>query len=94
MEDKRKQHAEKMKALKKHFKKLKLIAVFLCIAFNIIADVLAFVFASVEVLIFIVIITMILSVMLLINYLNRLDKIRVSQETQLMEEAPLGKMRF
>ena len=94
MEDKRQQHEAKMKALKKHFTKLKLIAVLICLAFNIVVDAIVFAVASAEIIVFAVLITLILSVMLLINYLNRLDKIKIAQETQLMEETPLGKMKF
>lgn len=94
MDDKRQQHTEKLKSLKKHFKKLKLIAILICLAFNIVVDLVAFAIASAEIIVFSVIIALILSVMLLFNYLNRLDKIRITQETQLLEETPLGRMKF
>ena len=58
MEERRKQHEEKMKALKKHFKKLKLIAVLSCIAFNIAVDTIVILFASVEIKIFAVLVTL------------------------------------
>lgn len=94
MEEKRRQHTEKLKSLKKHFKKLKLIAILICLSFNIVVDIIVFSIASAEIIVFSVIIALILSVMLLFNYLNRLDKIRIAQETQLMEETPLGKMKL
>lgn len=94
MNDKTKQHEEKMKALKKHFKKLKLIAILLCVAFNVVVDTLVFVFASVEIIVFAVIVTLWISCMVLFAYLRQLYKIKTTQETQLMEETPLGKMRF
>ena len=94
MEEKRRQHEEKMSALKKHFKKLKSIAVLCWLAFNVIVDTLVIVFASVEVKIFAVLVTLWLSCMFLFTYLRKINKIKVTQETQLMEEGPLGKMKF
>ena len=94
MEEKRQQHEEKMKVLKKHFEKLKLIAILLCVAFNVIVDVLVIIFASIEIKIFAALVTLWLSCMFLFTYLRKLNKIKVTQETQLLEETPLGKMKF
>ena len=94
MTEKQKQHEEKMLLLKKHFRKLRLKAWLLWAAFNIVVDFLVISFASVEVRIFAVLVTLWLSCMFLFTYLRKLNKIKFSQETQLMEETPLGKMRF
>ena len=94
MNEKQKQHEEKMQLLKKHFRKLKLIAILLCAAFNIVVDVLVILFASVEIKIFAVLVTLWLSCMFLFTYLRKLNKISATQEAQLMEETPLGRMKF
>ena len=94
MEQKRMKHAEKMNQLKKHFKKLKLRAILLWLAFNIVADVVSIKAFSFEIIIFTIIISLIISTLIMINYLNRLDKIRIAQETQLMEETPMGGLRL
>ncbi len=79
MEDKRQQHAEKTKALQKHFKKLKLISVLCCIAFNIVVDAVVMFFASPEIILFTVIVVLMVSCMFLFNYLKRLYKIKITQ---------------
>lgn len=94
MNDKEIMHREKMKALKKHFKKLKAVGILLWLAANIIIDSAVIAFFSIEVIIFAIIITTILSTLFMIKYLNNLDKIRVAQEMQLMEEAPLGRLKI
>lgn len=94
MNEKLKQHEEKMKALKKHFKKLKLIAILLCVAFNIVVDTVVIIFASVEVKIFAILVTLWLSCMFLFTHLRKLNRIKFTQESLLMEETPLGKMKF
>ena len=94
MNEKEAMHREKMKALKKHFKKLKTVAILLWLAANIIIDSIVIAFFSIEVIIFAIIITTILSTLFMIKYLNNLDKIRITQETQLMEEAPLGRLKI
>lgn len=94
MENKQKKHAEQMKELKKRFKKYKLLATLVWLSVLAVIITCLFLFATVEVIIFGIIISVIITTMIYINYLNRLDKIRVAQETQLMEEAPLGKMKF
>lgn len=94
MEEKRRQHEEKMTALKKHFKKLKLIAILCCVAFNLVVDTLVILFASVEIKIFAILVVLWLSCMFLFTYLRKINRIKYTQETQLMEESPLGKMRL
>ncbi len=94
MNEKMKQHEEKMKLLKKHFRKLKLIAILLCAGFNIVVDTLVITLASVEIRIFAVLVTLWLSCMFLFTYLRKLNKIKAAQESLLMEETPLGKMKF
>lgn len=94
MNPKEQLHSEKMKELKKHFKRLKLIAVILWLIANIIIDTVAILFLSIEVMIFAIIISFILSTMYMIKYLNNIDKIRITQETQLMEETPLGRLKI
>ena len=94
MTEKQKQHEEKMLLLKKHFRKLKLRASLLCFAFNVVVDILVILFASVEVRIFVILVTLWLSCMFLFTYLRKINKIQYTQELQLMEETPLGKMKF
>ncbi len=94
MEQKQAVHLEKMQQLRKHFKKLKLRAILLWLAFCVAAITVALMFLSVEMTIITVIVAFIISTMFMINYLNRLDGIRIAQETQLMEETPMGKMKF
>jgi len=94
MEQKQKNHTEKMTQLKKHFKFLKRCAILLWLAINIVFITVAILFFSVEVIVFSVIIEIIITTMIMINYLNRLDKIRIAQETQLLEDTPMGRLKF
>ena len=94
MNEKEIKHNEKMRNLKKHFKKLKLIAVVLWLAANIIFDTVVILLFSIEIIVFAIIISFILSTMFMIKYLNNVDKIRIAQETQLMEETPLGRLKI
>ena len=94
MSDKMQKHAQKMEELKKHFKALKSRAIIIWAVVNIAVITLAILFLSVEITIFAIIISAIISTMLMINYLNRLDKIRIAQETQLMEDTPLSRLKF
>lgn len=94
MTEEQKQHEEKMLLLKKYFRKLKLRASLLCFAFNVVVDTLVIIFVSVEVIIFAILVTLWLSCMFLFTYLRKLNKIKITQETQLMEETPLGKMKI
>jgi hypothetical protein len=94
MNEKEIKHNEKMRNLKKHFKKLKLIAVVLWLAANIIIDTVVILLFSIEIVVFAIIISFILSTMFMIKYLNNIDKIRIAQETQLMEETPLGRLKI
>lgn len=89
-----KNYSEKMSQLKKHFKTLKLRAILLWLGVNAVADTLAILFFSVEIIIFSIILVLIISTMIMINYLNRLDKIRITQETQLLEDTPMGRLKF
>ena len=94
MKQKQMSNIEKMEQLKKHFKTLKLRAILIWLAVNVVVDILSFLFLSIEITIFTVIITFIISAMIMINYLNRLDKIRITQETLLLEDTPVGRLKF
>lgn len=94
MREKELKHNQKINELKKHFKKLKMIAIALWLVANIVIDTVATVFFTVEVIVFAIIITLIISTMIMINYLNRLDKIRITQETELLEKSPLGRLKI
>lgn len=94
MNNKEQQHNEKMKELQKHFKRLKRIAILIWLAANIVIDALAIAFLTIETIVFVIIIAFILSTMFMIRYLNSIDKIRVTQETLLMEEKSLGRLKF
>ncbi len=91
------QHSEKLKELKKRFSKLKIRAAVIWLIYNVIVDVAAFaVFGSsrVEWLVFTLIVSTAISTLVMINTLNRWDKLRISQETQLMEQTPMGRLKF
>lgn len=94
MNEKELKHSQKLQELKKHFKKLKTIAILLWLLANVVIDAIAIAFFSIEVKVFAVIIVLILSTLFMVKYLNNLDKIRITQETQLMEETPLGRLKF
>lgn len=94
MSAKAEKHAEKLAELKKHFKKLKNRAILIWAAINLAVIVLSILFLSIEISIFAIIIGAIISTMIMINYLNRLDKIKLTQETQLMEDTPLSRLKF
>lgn len=94
MKQKQMSNIEKMEQLKKHFKTLKLRAILIWLAVNVVVDTLSFLFLSIEITIFTVIITFIISAMIMINYLNRLDKIRITQGTLLLEDTPVGRLKF
>lgn len=94
MKQKQMSNIEKMEQLKKHFKTLKLRAILIWLSVNVVVDTLSFLFLSIEITIFSVIITFIISAMIMINYLNRLDKIRITQETLLLEDTPVGRLKF
>ena len=94
MSDKMQKHAEKVAELKKHFKALKTRAIIIWLFINLAVIILSILFLSIEITIFAIIISAIISTMIMINYLNRLDKIRIAQETQLMEDTPLRRLKF
>lgn len=94
MDDKSQKHAKKMAELKKHFKALKMRAIIIWAIINILVITLSVLLLSVEITIFAIIICIIISTMIMINYLNRLDKIRIARETQLMEDTPLSRLKF
>lgn len=94
MSEKMQKHAQKMAELKKHFKALKTRAIIIWLVSNLAVITLSILFLSIEITIFAIIICAIISTMIMINYLNRLDKISITQETQLMEDTPLSRLKF
>ena len=94
MDQKKQEHYEKMQQLKKHFKRLKRRAILIWIVIYALIIAAAVSFLDISMVIATIIITGIASTMIMINYLNRLDKIRVTQETQLMEDTPLSRLKF
>lgn len=97
MSEKQQIYNEKLNSLTKHFKKMKTITVFCWLLFNIAVDVTTFlVFKGehIELFVFSFILAAMISTLIMVNTLNRLDKIRVAQETLLIEQAPLGKIKI
>lgn len=92
-----KQHSDKLKELKKRFKKLKIRAIVIWLIYNVIVDTVAFVLFGkfrIEWLVFTLIVSTAISTLVMINTLNRWDKLRIAQETQLMEQSPMGRLKF
>ncbi len=90
-------HSAQMNELRKHFKKLKRITILVWLIVNIVVDVASYLIfqnGHIEIFIFVLIITALLSTLVMINTLNRQDKIRITQETQLMEKTPLNRLKF
>jgi membrane protein YdbS with pleckstrin-like domain len=92
-----KQHSDKLKELKKRFRKLKIRAIVIWLVYNVIVDTVAFVLFGnfrIEWLVFTIIVSTTISTLFMINTLNRWDKLRFSQESQLMEQTPMGRLKF
>lgn len=91
---KQEQHAEKLRELKKHFSRLKLRAFIIWLLANLVINTVTFLFFTVEIIVAALIIGIIITTMIFINYLNRLDKIRVAQEMRITEEAPVNRLKL
>lgn len=88
---------EKMRLLKKHFRFLKLKSVVFWLSYNVAVDVasgLLFLGNNIEILFCIVIVSTIVSTAVMINSLNKWDKLKAIQEAQLLEETPLSRFKL
>lgn len=97
MNEKEQEYIEKIRALTKHFKKLKIITISIWLLFNIAVDVTTFlVFKDehIELFVFSFILAAMISTLIMVNTLNRQDRTRVAQENLLIEQAPLGKIKI
>lgn len=97
MEEKSTSHTEKLQELNKRFKLLKLRTVLIWLLYNIVVDIAAFFVlhgSNIEIMVCIIVISTIISTMVMINSLNKWDKIKATQEAQLLEKTPLSRLKF
>ena len=97
MEEKGATHTEKLQELNKRFKLLKLKTVLFWLLYNIVVDVAAFFVlhgSNIEIMVCVMVISTIISTMVMINSLNKWDKLKAAQETQLLEKTPLSRLKF
>ncbi len=90
-------HEQKIKQVKKYYKKLKRITILIWLIINIAVDVAAYVIwhnAHIEITIFVILIGTMLSTLFMIKRLNNLDKICYTQEMQLLEKTPLNRFKI
>jgi hypothetical protein len=97
MDPKWKQYEEKQKALKKHFKKQYLKVWLIFIAYNLVADIIIFLLSGIitePIAIVVFLVSTGLSFYIALKAFVDLKKIKTQQETLLMQEAPVGKIRL
>lgn len=97
MEEKVATHTEKLQELGKRFKLLKFKTVLFWILYNAAVDITAYLVlhgSNIEIMVCVMVISTIISTMVMINSLNKWDKLKAEQEAQLLEKAPLSRLKF
>lgn len=97
MEEKVATHTEKLQELEKRFKLLKFKTVLFWILYNAAVDIATYLVlhgSNIEIMVCVMVISTIISTMVMINSLNKWDKLKAAQETQLLEKTPLSRLKF
>ncbi len=97
LEDKIKNHDIAMKNLSKKFRLIYLRIVLIWLAINAVVDITTyflFIKAHIEIFIVVLFVCFVASTWVMIAALNKWRSMRAKQEEQLLEKAPIGRMRL